>query len=62
MSLATSTDSPLRDRFGGLADAYTNGSTVGPSNEPERDGVKEATLTTFADLFCGIGGGGPCRC
>ena len=56
MSVATSTDSPLRDRFGGIDHAYTNGSPVGPPNEPERDGVKVTTLTTFADFFCGIGG------
>lgn len=56
MSLATSADNPLRDRFGGVGHTYTNGSPVGASNEPERDGFTETTLRTFADFFCGIGG------
>lgn len=56
MSLATSTDNPLRDRLGGADHTYTNGSPVGASNAPEREEFRETTLTTFADFFCGIGG------
>ena len=56
MSLATSTDSPLRAQYGGVGNAYTNGSPAVPSNEPDREWVKQTKLTTFADFFCGIGG------
>lgn len=56
MSLAISTVSPQCPQFGGAGNAYTNGSPVSPSNEPERGRVKETTLKTFADFFCGIGG------
>ena len=56
MSLATYTDRPLHERFGGAVHAHTNGSPAGPSYEPEGDGVKQTALTTFADFFCGIGG------
>lgn len=56
MSLATSTDSSPREQCGGVGHAYTNASPAGPLGERNRDWVKQTPLTTFADLFCGIGG------
>ena len=56
MSIATFADSSPREGFGGGGHAYANNSPAGSPREPARGWVKQTTLTTFADLFCGIGG------